>query len=153
LSRIARETGGSVRSSLDGLFRERLKQRFGYQDISAALLWFGATLLILSVVARRYKPPAVVRSYLLAIRQALQPKTGSLVAEASTVAPRPIVEHTPTNGDAAAHSARLTRESAPVSEDLGLTPRFSARARAPQDRPPTAAQVLLERRRKRGQKT
>lgn len=57
LTRIAADTGGSVRDTLAGLFQDRLPLRFAFWDATAALAWLAGALLLCSVAATRLRLP------------------------------------------------------------------------------------------------
>jgi Ca-activated chloride channel homolog len=69
LTRVASMTGGKVRDSLAGVFRDRATTRFAYKPLSAFLLVAAAAFLLLGVAARKFAMPEAVVNF-LARRQA-----------------------------------------------------------------------------------
>lgn len=57
LARIAATTGGKVRDSLAGIFRERPPRRFAYAPVGPTLALLAALAMLLGVAARRVDPP------------------------------------------------------------------------------------------------
>jgi hypothetical protein len=75
LRRIASLTGGTLRDTLAGIFHDRARARFAYQDLERPLLMLGALALLFGVGARRLAlPPSVGRALGrgLAMRQRLR---------------------------------------------------------------------------------
>jgi hypothetical protein len=172
LRRIAEQSGGKLRDTLAGVFLDRDALRFAYTPLSAWLLWLAGLALLLAVAARRFSvpeplerawqalrsPPAVVmpaaaapapegtKTALGALRRlrgrkpvATPPVLASDPPSASPPRfsrPPPLPTPAPLPSPAAVHSSRL-----PAASPNGPA--------APAARQPTAAEILLARRRGR----
>ncbi len=130
LRAIAERSGGTLRESLAGIFRERLQRRPAYRSVDRALAWLGALFLLASVVARRLN---------------WQPRPTRV----------PMADRQPASESRAAHLRSTVRSHSrqgalPASP---TTERHDPPPDAFQDLPkaPTTAQLLLERRRRRRQ--
>ncbi|MEN9579258.1 MAG: hypothetical protein RJA70_2267 [Pseudomonadota bacterium] len=166
LAQIARESGGQVRDTLAGLFHDRLGPRFSYRDISAQLLWIGAWLLLLSVAARRLSLPEPLLSLgaqLWRIRfgqprsvpgstHLSTPAALSVLAARQTRAPSdPLRVPSFSGAQSVPPPRRASRPpSGPALSPQTLSPESTTAASpvVPSVTKLTAAQVLLERRRK-----
>ena len=64
LTRIANMTGGKMRPTLAGIFKDRVAKRFSYRDLTNWLMALGAIGLLLSVGSRRFAfPESLTRWY------------------------------------------------------------------------------------------
>jgi hypothetical protein len=72
LSRLATLTGGKMRDTLAGVFRDRDERRFAYRSITAPLLLLTALALLLSVAARRLMLPEALTRFLTRRRTGLR---------------------------------------------------------------------------------
>ncbi|RYZ05399.1 MAG: VWA domain-containing protein [Myxococcales bacterium] len=160
LKRIAAQSGGKVRDTLAGIFLDRDAERFAYQSLGPWLLCVAAFALLLAVSARRLTIPE-------GLERALQ-RAGAPRAE-TRAAPRPEPATSTATLDAlsrvrARKSPELPREPSASVEPVPAAPRVSgpivvARVPSPpsaapptggtEARPPTAAEILLARRRGR----
>jgi hypothetical protein len=68
LAHIAKLTGGKVRSSLDGVFDDRPRTRFAYEDVTRALVIAAAALVLATVASRRLSLPLPSLAKLRALR-------------------------------------------------------------------------------------
>ncbi|MCC6217269.1 MAG: VWA domain-containing protein [Polyangiaceae bacterium] len=72
LARVAHVTGGKVRDTLAGVFRERDGSRFAYRSVASWLTAVAAMLLLLSVAARRLAVPEALSALPARARARLQ---------------------------------------------------------------------------------
>jgi uncharacterized membrane protein len=178
LRRITQVTGGKMRDTLAGVFADREALRFAYQNLNQLLVVLAAAFLVLGVAARRLAVPdfaaraaAAIAGYVKNTGQRKQPRT--LARKPSTqhetlqslrdaktrseaVLPTPV--STPFTRSPLAPSAPAPRAPAPSdAPPPASTPRFSqpppsashASSNRPLARKPTAAEILLSRRRGR----
>jgi hypothetical protein len=170
LRRVTQVTGGKMRDTLAGIFSDREALRFAYQNLNQLLVLLSAALLLLGVAARRLAMPdfagraaTTVGSWVVSARArrsmaqrtvpSPQRETLQSLREAKT---RTEAALGPTQPFAIAATtkpeAQNNIEPAPAS-----TPRFSQppassaaiSSNRPPTRKPTAAEVLLARRRGR----
>jgi uncharacterized membrane protein len=178
LRRITQVTGGKMRDTLAGIFSDREALRFAYQNLNQLLVVLAAALLLLGVAARRLAVPdfavrasTAVLGYVASAKQRKQrvsaPRTPSPQhetlqslrdAKTRSEAGLPTPVSTPF-----ARAPLATTEPAPrvaaSSETVppASTPRFSqpppsaahSSSNRPAARKPTAAEILLSRRRGR----
>jgi Ca-activated chloride channel homolog len=64
LTRVTSMTGGKLRDSLAGVFRDRATTRFAYKPLSSFLLVAAAAFLLLGVAARKFALPEAVVNFL-----------------------------------------------------------------------------------------
>ncbi len=172
LRRIAEQSGGKVRDTLAGVFLDRDAERFAYTSLSPWLLCIAAFGLLLAVSARRLSVPEGLEqawSGLRAPRPQPQPSPNTdshappmttTVGALRRVRGRKTALRTP--GDEPPPSVpRFSRPpplpATPPAATPGKPPRSFARAAAtvptpstaPAARQPTAAEILLARRRGR----
>lgn len=167
LGRIADLTGGKKRGTLAGIFDDRAAKRFSYKDATPPLLMLAAFGLLFAVAARRFAlpepvvawgarlrtrltsrrprpqaavphPEATVSSLIEArdrTRRELGARQGPLPAQAPVAArPPPVATH-----PAPMHAQTAQQPGAPQQHD----------APPPSQRPLTAAEILLARRKGR----
>ncbi|MCC6646228.1 MAG: VWA domain-containing protein [Polyangiaceae bacterium] len=139
LSRLASMTGGRPRSTLAGLFLDRAPPRYAYDPIGGWLALAAGVLLLLSVAVRKLALtlPAA-RASVAPARPARAPRPAE-----TTSRPAPVVERSLRPAPVAAPSAPAT------GGDQGEPKPPSLRAPKKAARAPTAAEILLEKRRGR----
>jgi uncharacterized membrane protein len=158
LEAIANETGGRVRDTLAGVFDERLGRRFAYDDLTSGLLWLCGALLLSMVGARRFALPDWLEAR-------LQKKTRGRVAKpeqrhatsrlAQTLRRRrslrgekqPIAKAIASGAQPPAVPPAAPRPAAPPPERP--SPPAPSGPEPTAERKPSAAEVLLARRRGR----
>jgi hypothetical protein len=170
LRQLAEQSGGKVRDTLAGVFLDRDAERYAYATLSNLLLWLAASSLLLAVAARRLSVP----DPLVALWVGLWAPRATPQTEPQSEAPRT----SPLGAVGALERVRKRREevappslprvtrpsnpppiaSPPTPQQPGgvqhppLKPLVSPQAKqapaAPQ-RQPTAAEILLARRRSR----
>lgn len=171
LHAIARETGGQMRDTLAGVFEERLGKRFAYDDLTPWLVATSALLLLAMVAARRLALPDWLLDRLRR-KDGRTPHTSkthgtSRVAEAlrtrrardaerrraeapSASAQPPQAAATPQQVRAPEAVARAPHGAPRVAPEGGAVAPPAARTpEPPAERKPSAAEVLLERRKGR----
>jgi Ca-activated chloride channel homolog len=163
LKRIATQSGGKVRDTLAGIFLDRDAERFAYESLAPWLIVVAALALLLAVAARRLTVPEPFERAVAALRA--PPKPASKPAEetrssatvsiltklrarkapaprAEAEAPAPLPPTTPLVRPQAAQPAPAKRPPPPTPPP--------ATGGAVNGRTPTAAEILLARRRGRG---
>jgi uncharacterized membrane protein len=175
LRRIAEQSGGKLRDTLAGVFLDRDALRFAYTPLSAWLLWLAALALLLAVAARRLTVPEPLERAWHALRS---PPPSAAVAEPAALEapaapqtalgalqrlrgrkPAPAMPSPAASDEGPPSVPRFSRPpplpippavAAPGTRSA--TPAASAQAHpseAPIARAPTAAEILLARRRGR----
>ena len=141
LSRLALVTGGKTRSTLAGIFRDRDQQRRAYQGLDVWWFVLGAGALIASVGARRLSLslPGFLRR-----RQAapLEPSPAAGAALGGTLAALRTVRQRSERGSAGPPSV-LPPLAPTAARERATKPRSAA------PKTQSAAEILLERRRRR----
>jgi uncharacterized membrane protein len=151
LKRIATLTGGKVRDTLAGIFKDREKRRFAYQDLSSLLVVLAALALLFSVAARRLQFPEAIagwpararaRARLTADRRAVTSRLETRAQPSARASPRVV-------DDALAPSVpRFATAPPSTSPPARQEPRHDAPPRASTPAL-SAAEILLARRRGR----
>jgi Ca-activated chloride channel homolog len=158
LRRVAAQSGGKVRDTLAGIFLDRDAERFAYESLDAWLLCAAAFGLLLAVSARRLTvpegllravqalraPPALAKAPPTAEPRAASASLGAL----SRVRARKPPEPGPTSDvDVRYPTSPVVRpQQPPAPVPAPQPPTLGA---SPEARPPTAAEILLARRRGR----
>jgi len=173
LRRVAEQSGGKLRDTLAGIFLDRDVERFAYTSLGAWLSWITALGLLLAVASRRLNVPETVErawSALRASRRAAAPSADPLSATAPTAVGalqrlrrRKIPPAPPAPGEPPPSVPRFSRPPpGPLPmPPIAPSPTGVAQSAAPQagshppsapgalSRAPTAAEILLARRRSR----
>ena len=177
LTRIAEFSGGKKRDTLAGIFADRAAKRFSYKDATQPLLFLAAFGLLFAVAARRLAVPdgvlAFQQRFLARLRNRPRasragttdatPTMGALLdakerGTRSREAPRPAPPfaeaQTPSRSPSAVPpripapgSAAIPRKHAEPGPTAARPAQPPGRARPPETRPLTAAEILLARRR------
>jgi hypothetical protein len=72
LTRVAEITGGQVRDTMAGIFKERSAKRFAYESLASPLLLFAALALLLGVAGRKLALPERVSALPSRLRSRLR---------------------------------------------------------------------------------
>jgi uncharacterized membrane protein len=169
LRRISEQSGGKLRDTLAGIFLDRDAERFAYTPLSSLLLCLAAFALLLAVAARRLSMPEGLERFWANFRASNPVVVPAATSDAATAAP-------PATAVGALQRLRTRKASPAADEAPPSVPRFSrppplpslthaarpgvppppppvARTGAPPAPPgarqPTAAEILLARRRGR----
>jgi len=149
LVRLAELSGGQVRDTLAGVFRERESRRYAYDPLGAWLSALASGLLLLAVAARRLSLPEIRKRR---ATSTAAPRAGGrtfgrlrrVKAERSAdLSPREAGEVPP------------TRVAPALAPEAPRRPPSEPEPRAPEkagERRKTAAEILLERRRSRSER-
>jgi hypothetical protein len=164
LRRIAEQSGGKERDTLAGIFQDRDAQRFAYTSLTPLLIALAAFALLFSVGARRLTiPEPLERAWhalfsarkerilaprhgagdgaISALSRVRQRKVRAGVDETPPSVPRfsrpAITVPAPATSPSPVIRAETTNRTTPVPSEVGVS------------RPPTAAEILLARRRGR----
>jgi uncharacterized membrane protein len=162
LKRIAAQSGGKVRDTLAGIFLDRDAERFAYQSLGPWLLYLAAFALLLAVCARRLTLPEGLERAVQTLRapssQPLpQPRPepaatsaalGALTRVRARKAPPPTAPSEPSAPSRAAPAASYS-PAVPATQPRPPVAPPPAGSTSPDARAPTAAEILLARRRGR----
>jgi hypothetical protein len=160
LERIASLSGGRLRESLAGIFRERRGRRFAYEGLSRALYTISVVLLVALVSARRLAVPDVVARAAERWRIRMGARRASREARRHEIRQRAATgqAHVAALGSRVARrrktheppdTAALSLGTSPPPQDPA-PPKVEAPPQAPAAGPTrTAAEILAERRRKK----
>ncbi|MFO7178593.1 MAG: VWA domain-containing protein, partial [Pseudomonadota bacterium] len=150
LGRVATLTGGKVRDTLAGIFRERERRRFAYSPLEPTLLATCAAALLLAVTARRLFV-SIPRLRRATIERRSSASAASITGTLAALRAR----KRKARGEPAPPSEQTAEAAQPSAHEpsAGSPPRAATPAPKPPLRPPergrTAAEILLERRRRR----
>lgn len=147
LATIARETGGQVRDTMAGVFDERLGVRFAYDDISSLLLWCAGLLLLGMVAARRLALPDWLIARVTRSARTPRPKPTEVAHATSRLAS--VLRKRRTQAKEASRAAPAPPVPATPRQEPPLAAPSEAPSSAAAERKPSAAEVLLARRRER----
>jgi len=157
LRRIAEVSGGKMRDTLAGIFDDRAARRRAYRSANPSLLALAAVALLVSVAGRRAGIPDVVSRWVDRLRRPPTAKPTPIAVPTGTTAalltakaarraartPSPPAGETKPNATAAPLKPAI-RATLPTSPSPPPPPH----TRGP-DRPLSAAEILLARRRQR----
>lgn len=166
LKRIAAQSGGKVRDTLAGIFLDRDAERFAYESLGPWLLWVAAFALLLAVSARRLTVPEALERAVRDLRSAPAPSkpapspsngsgvTSSTLGALSRAARARKAAGPEPAGGLGATEPEPARVSPPRASPVPLAQPPARRPEPPRQagpeaRQPTAAEILLARRRGR----
>jgi Ca-activated chloride channel homolog len=155
LARISNMTGGKMRDTMAGIFRERLQMRFSYRPLSGWLSALAAAALLLGVASRRVSLPAGLVSRLRAMVPSFRRKKKAVVAAPDATetvatltrvkekvrAAEPVRQPTPVQVPSAQRPAPAAEEPKPSSLRAPAPPASGGARQL------TAAEILLAKRR------
>ena len=131
LGRIAELTGGKRRDTLAGIFADRPRMRFAYEDITVHLALAGALAMLLSVAARRLAMPEALAAWLERRRrpamhgrvrerehEALRTLTGLVAKKQASEEERARVEVAASHAGSASHAAGTPVSAPPPAVPL-----------------------------------
>lgn len=167
LRRVAEQSGGKLRDTLAGIFLDRDAERFAYTSLGPWLLCLAAFGLLLAVSSRRLSVPAFIEQAFSSLRAPRRLEPGS-VAPSPASATTALGALSRVRGRKPANAPEEPPESVPrfsrpplPSAESPSAPPFAPRPAAASARPvtvsepgaagraPTAAEILLARRRNR----
>jgi Ca-activated chloride channel homolog len=169
LKRVAEQSGGKVRDTLAGIFLDRDAERFAYAPLGPWLLCLAAFGLLLAVSARRLSVPEGLERAWLALRappdrapagaegegapRAPSGALGALQRVRTRKAPSAPAEPPPPSVPRFSRPSPAPAPAVPTPLPARGTPPLPTRAEpsppSPEARKPTAAEILLARRRGR----
>lgn len=168
LRRVAEQSGGKLRDTLAGIFLDRDAERFAYTPLSSWLLCIAALALLFAVAARRLSMPEGLERAWLELRTPRAPAASMPASEApptpatavgalqrlrSRKAPAPATEQPPPSVPRFSRPPPLPPSAAaplPGTVERRATSRAAQGSSSPPPaRQPTAAEILLARRRGR----
>ena len=152
LAKIADISGGKRRETLAGIFEDRGKRKFAYEDITATLAMLAALGLLFAVAARRLGMPEALAALVAARAKARGPSAATVPSPlpgAARTAPReaPGVERAARPVEVSAGALPTPKAPSPASPNAGRSPEPNANSVGLRK---SAAEILAERKRKRG---